>query len=130
MAVQHLPYISLDSCITDYLAESEQNNHKYWKLWHLSFRCMEQLGLDFFYRVQSVKLPVNANLTVTLPAGYLNWSKVGILNDRGEIIPLSYNDKLVTYADLLPNREEKINDPESAWLEWGNDNNTWCNYWN
>ncbi len=125
----HTTYITLDSCITDYLTESEQNNHKYWKLWHLSFRCLEQLGLDFFYRIRSVKLPVNSNLTVTLPADYLNWSKVGILNAKGEIIPLYHNEKLTSYADLLPDREDKINDPESLWLQWNGNSNTWCNYW-
>jgi hypothetical protein len=117
----------LDSVITDYLNESEQSLHKYFKLWHIAFRGFEQLGLDFFYYVKSVKIPVNANLTVTLPADYLNWTKVGILNDSGEIIPLYYNDKLTTYADLLPNRIELTQDPQSAWLEWNN--NTWCNYW-
>ncbi len=125
---QHTTYISLDSCITDYLNESEQSNHKYFKLWNIAFNCMEELGLDFFYRISSVKLPINANLTVTLPPNYLNWTKVGILNDKGEIIPLYYNEKLTTFADLRPDRTDVINDPESLWLGWNN--NTWCNYWN
>lgn len=128
MTAQNKSYITLDSCITDYLTESEQSNHKYFKLWNLAFRGLEILGLDFFYRVQAVKLPVNANFTVTLPADYLNWSKVGILNDRGEIIPLYYNDKLTTYADLLPDRVEKTDDEQSSWLQWNN--STWVNYWN
>lgn len=128
MASQSQSYITVDSVITDYLNESEQSNHRYFKAWHLAFRGFENLGIDFFYAVRAVKLPVNANFTVTLPADFLNWTKVGILNDRGEIIPLYYNDKLTTYADLLPNREEKVNDPQSSWLTWNN--NTWCNYWN
>ncbi|NBU53771.1 MAG: hypothetical protein EBS33_05295, partial [Alphaproteobacteria bacterium] len=84
---QHTSYITLESCITDYLTESEQSNHKYFKLFNLAFRGMDELGLDFFYRIQSVKLPVNANFTVTLPADYLNWTKVGILSPKGDIIP-------------------------------------------
>lgn len=125
---QYQSYITLDSVITDYLTESEQSINKYFKLFHLSFRGFEQLGIDFFYKIQAVKLPVNANFTVTLPIGYLNWTKVGILNNRGEIIPLYYNDKLTSYADLSPNRVELTDDPESAWLSWNN--NTWCNLWN
>lgn len=108
--------------------EYELSQNKYFKLFHLCFRGFEQLGIDFFYRVQAVKLPVNANYTVTLPANYLNWTKVGILNDRGEIIPLYYNDKMTTYADLLPDRVEKTQDPQSSLLDWGS--NTWVNYWN
>ena len=66
-------YITIDSVVNDYLDESEQSNHKYFKLWQLAFRGMEQLGLDFFYQVKSVKLPVDAtNQTVLLPADYIN----------------------------------------------------------
>lgn len=126
--MQHQPYITLDSIITDYLVETEQSNHKYFKLFHLAFRGMDNLGLDFFYQIKSLKLPINANMTVTLPNDYMNWTKVGVLNAQGEIIPLYYNDKLATYADLLPNRVEKVTDDTLGLSEWGA--NTWCNYWN
>ncbi len=128
----HTSYITLDSVITDYMTEAELSNKKYFKLFHLAFRGFEQLGIDFFYRITSVKLPINANFTVTLPADYLNWTKVGILNDNGAIIPLYYNNNMTTYADLMPDRIEKTDDPQSAWLQ-GNfvwNNNTWANWWN
>lgn len=126
---QRLAYISLDSVITDYMTEAELSIHKYFKLWNLAFRGLEQLGLDFFYRIQSVKLPVNSNFTVTLPADYLQWTKVGILNDRGEIIPLYYNNNLTAYADLLPDRLTKTQDNQADVLD-GGSANTWVNYWN
>lgn len=127
----HTTYILLDTIVNDYLAESEQSNHKYWKNWNLAFRCMDMLGLDFFYTIKTVKLQISANLTATLPPDYLNWTKCGILNDSGGIIPLTHNNNLTNFADLDPERLSKINDPESAWLEWGWGNtNTWCNYWN
>lgn len=126
MTQQQKPYIPLDSIIQDYLAESEQSNNKYFKCWHLCFRGFEQLGIDFFYRVKSVKLPVLANYTVQLPADYLNWTKVGVLNDKGEVIPLYNNEKLTTYADLSATRLTQTQD-NSLW-DWSP--NTWCNYWN
>lgn len=125
---QHLAYIKLDSVVTDYMNESEQGINKYAKIWHLAYRGLEMLGLDFFNRVQAVKLPINANYTVTLPADYMNWVKVGILNPRGEIIPLYYNDKLTTYADLLPDRVEKTDDLGNVWLS-GWNSNTQNNWW-
>lgn len=125
---QHQPYISIESVIQDFLSEAEYSIHKYFKTWHSAFRGLENLGLDFFYRVQSVKLPVNANFTVTLPANCLNVTKAGILNDNGAIIPLWNNPNMTTYADLLPDRIEKINDPASLWLEVGG-NNVWYNCW-
>ena len=104
MADQHTSWITLDSCINDYLNESEQGIHKYAKLFHVSFRCMEDLGLDFFYQIKSIKLSPNENKTVDLPADYLNYTKIGVLNGLGELIPLTSNDKLTTLNDIHANR--------------------------
>jgi|ERR1039457_264604 hypothetical protein len=107
---EHNGYISIDSVITDYLTESEQSEKKYFKLWHSAFRGMDDMGLDFFYEIQSYKLPINPNITVNVPANCLNVIKAGVLNGRGEVIPLNSNSKLTTYADLLPNRKAKTID--------------------
>lgn len=103
-------WITLDSVINDYLDESEQSIHKYAKCFNLAFRGMEQLGIDFFYQIKSLKLPVLPNKTVLLPPDYINYSKIGVLNSKGEVIPLKYNNKLTNYAELLSNRIEKTQD--------------------
>lgn len=126
---QNRQWISLDECITDYMDEAELSNHKYYKLWHLAFRAMTELGLDFFYSIRSVKLPVNANLTVTLPADYLNYSKIGVLNAKGEIIPLSVNNNLTTAFDLKPTRIEQTQD-SSIVNAYSPNGVVWWNYWN
>jgi hypothetical protein len=110
MSTQNRQWVDLDECINFYLDESEQGVHKYFKCFNLAFRALDELGLDFFYSVKSVKLPINSNLTVTLPGDYLNYSKVGVLNDKGEVVTLNYNNKLTTYADLLPDRIAKTQD--------------------
>lgn len=97
-------YIPIDQCITQYLDESEQSDAKYFKLYNICTRGMDEMGLDFFYQIKSMRLPINANKTVNLPSDYLQWSKIGVLNDRGEIIPLMYNEKFTTYAEQNPNR--------------------------
>ena len=125
---QHLPYISLDSVVLDYLNEANLSNNQYFRIWHICYRGLEDLGQDAFYQIKSVKLPVNSNLTVTLPADYVNWSKVGVLNNVGEIIPLNQNDKLTTYADLSPDRLEKTQDDTLGTQNL--ENGTWYNYWN
>ncbi|HRP30450.1 MAG TPA: hypothetical protein PKV73_01095 [Agriterribacter sp.] len=125
---QNLSYINLDSVVNDYLLESEQSVNKYYKCWHLAYRGLEQLGLDAFYRVQSVKLPINANLTVTLPANYSKWTKIGVLNSRGEMVWLDENNNFSTFADLLPGRVEQTKDNTMIWEEWGS--GRFINYWN
>jgi len=104
MSNQHQSWITLDSIIYDYINEAELSENKYFRLFHLAFRCFESLGLDFFYQIKSVKLPINANKTVTLPADFINYNKLGVLNGLGEVVPLKYNEKLTTLADLMPNR--------------------------
>jgi hypothetical protein len=90
---------------------------------------MEEIGLDFFYQIKSVKLPVLSNLTVSLPDDYLNYSKVGVLNSVGEIIPMGYNSNLTTYADLQPNRLAQTQDNTIIDIIQFN-TPIWYNYWN
>ncbi len=126
---QHQEWIDIDTCINSYIDESEQSVHKFYKLWQLAFRLMTELGLDFFYQIKSVKLPINPNLTVTIPPDFLQWSKVGVLNSVGEIIPLRYNDKLTYYAEQLPDRLEKTQDYTLGnWFQ--GQAPIWYNFWN
>lgn len=129
MSNTHQQYVSLDTVINLYLDRSEQSVHKYYKCWQLAFSGMEELGLDFFYQIKSVKLPVNANLTVSLPDDYLNYSKVGVLNSQGEIIPMGYNNRLTTFADLQPDRLTVTQDNTITDLIQFN-TPIWYNYWN
>jgi hypothetical protein len=129
MSTQNRQWILLDECITDYLTESEQGNHKYFKLWNLAYRGMNDLGLDFFYSIKSVKLPINPNFTVTLPADYLKYSKVGVLNNQGEIIPLTFNNTLTTAFDMQPTRVTQTDDPTIV-TGYSPQGIVWWNYWN
>lgn len=124
----HLGFIPLDTVVTDFLGEAKSNQKAYLRMWNIVFRGMEKLGIDSFYKTLSVKLSINANLTVTLPADYQQWTKVGVLNSKGEIIPLDNNDKLTTYADLSPDRIEKTQDATLGAAD--NGNIYWYNYWN
>jgi len=129
MAAQNRQWVTVDECVTSYLNRSEQSNHKYFKLWHLAFEAMSEMGLDAFYLVKSIRIPVNANLTATLPADFLSYSKVGVLNEQGEIITMGVNNKLTVAFDLSPNRLEQTQDNMiptqinqlGVW---------WYNYWN
>lgn len=125
----HQQWIVLDECINGYISESEQSIHKFFKLWQLAFRIMTDLGIDFFYQTKSVKLPINSNLTVNLPPDYLNYSKIGVLNDVGEIIPLKYNDKLTSYAEFSPDRLQKTQDNKLFTITQFNFP-IWYNFWN
>ena len=126
---QNRQWILIDEAITAYMDEAELSNHKYFKLWHIAFRGMTELGLDAFYNVKSVKLPVNSNLTVTLPADFLQYSKIGVLNQQGEIITMGVNNKLTVAFDLQPTRIEQTQDNTIS-TQLGQQGIWWYNYWN
>ena len=106
--VYQAAFITLDSCITDYLDEAELSIHKYSKCFSAAFRAMDDLGIDFFYQIRTVVLPVNANRTVNTPSNCLKVVKVGAINQAGEVMALNINYNLTSYADLFPNRIAKI----------------------
>ncbi len=126
---QNRQWIQIDEAINSYINRSEQSNHKYFKLWHISFDWMNQVGLNVFYAVKAVKLPVNANLTVTLPADYLQYSKVGVLNQQGEIITMGVNSKLTTAFDLQPTRLQQTQD-NTINTQLNQQGVWWYNVWN
>jgi hypothetical protein len=130
MASQERQFITLDSVINDYIDESEQSIGKYAKLYNIAYRGMERLGLDFFYKIRSVKLPVDTtNYTVQLPNDYISYTKIGVLNAVGGIIPLQFDRKLTFFGDQLPNRQALTND--STLVNWNQIYNApiFYNYW-
>lgn len=122
-------WVSIDECINGYTDMSEQSTHKYFKLWQIAFNIMTLLGLDFFYQIRTQKLEVNPNFTASLPVDYIKYTKVGVLNDVGEIIPLRYNEKLTSYADLFSDRLEKTQD-NTLFNFFLFNTPIWYNFWN
>jgi hypothetical protein len=129
MGNPHMQFIDINDCITAYMDESEQGIDKQFKLSQLAFRAMDELGIDFFYQIQTAKLPVNPNFTVDIPPDFINYTKIGVLNSKGEIIPLVHNSKLTTYADLFPDRLDRVQD--NSLLNWSYSfNGVFSNFWN
>jgi hypothetical protein len=129
MAAETQSFIKIDECIYSYMDAAELSNHKYFKLWNIAFRGIQDMGLDFFYQVKSLKLPINPNKTVNLPEDYLNYSKIGVLNSKGEVIPLFKNQKLTTFADLSQDRVAKTQD--GSLFDYADPNSPiFFNYWN
>ena len=129
MATQNRQWVSVDECVLGYMSRADMSDKKYFKLWHLAFEAMQDMGLDAFYNVRSVKIPVNANLTAPLPADYLMYSKVGVLNQQGEIIPMGINNKLTVAFDLNPTRLTQTQD-DTIQTQIDQNGVMWYNYWN
>lgn len=98
---------SIDSIVKDYIGEAELSMSQYFKLWQIAFRGMYDLGIDFFYEIKTIKIPLSANGTAALPPN-INWTKVGVFSD-GAFLPLWYNENLTNYASLSEDRRAQTN---------------------
>jgi hypothetical protein len=122
-------FISLDSVVNDYLNESDGSIHNYSKCYHLAYRAMETLGLDFFYNIRTVKLAVLSNKTVAIPTDCIKYTKIGVLNGKGEIVTLKHNEKLTTFADLSLDRQSKSVDNNVFSNMYNPSSPVFFNYW-
>lgn len=102
-------YIPLKEVVSYFLDENDKSIGDFDKCWILAFRGMKKLGHAMTNEPKSVRLPVNGNKTVTFPSDYVSWTKIGILNDNGEVSTLKINNALTSFKDNNPNRLQQIN---------------------
>jgi hypothetical protein len=91
--------------LVDYtLDECKKSDGDRDQFWVLAFRALIDLMYDISAQPITFRLPVNANMTVNFPPGCIAWTKLGILNNNGEISTLKINNALTSWKDLNPNR--------------------------
>lgn len=99
--VPEIPLLQIVDYALDELKKSDGDRDRYWVL---AFRALVDLLFDIAAKPVTFRLPVNANMTVNFPPGCLSWTKIGILNNNGEISTLKINNALTTWKDLNPKR--------------------------
>lgn len=97
-------YTQLKRIVSYWLDENDKDMGWFDKAWTMCFRALVKIGLSVSFEPQTFRLPVNGNMTVTLPAGYIKWTKIGVLNASGEIAYLKRNTALTKFRDNNPNR--------------------------
>jgi hypothetical protein len=96
-----VPLLRIVDYALDELKKSDGDRDRYWVL---AFRGLVDLNFDIAAQGVTFRLPVNANKTVNFPPGCLTWSKIGLLNNNGELSGLKINNALTNWKDLNPNR--------------------------
>lgn len=90
--------VPIRKIVAQYLNSSDRGSHEFARLYNIAVRGIEnEFQLDIQGQFLTVLLPVNPNKTVQLPVGYINYSKVGIVNQIGEFVCLKRNDQLSNY---------------------------------
>ena len=99
--------VSLDEIVNNYLDQYHRPDRDYRIIYGIAVR-----GLRLFYRdatgqPQTVDLTIQANNTAVLPIGALNRIACGVLNNRGELAPFTYDPSLSLYDSTNTARTEQ-----------------------
>ena len=104
-------YIPLSDIVNSYLNEAElspdDNFVRFYKVALEGFK--NELMSDFAAPVKTVNLTVLANKTALLPLDYINYSRIGVVNENGEIATLSENE-ILTFNRAI--NADRLDQPE------------------
>lgn len=101
--------IKLKEIIGQFLNSADQSSHEFMRLWNMGVWGMKtEFNLDITGALKTILLPVNPNKTVDLPCDYISYSKIGVLNERGEVITYKRNDQLAKVNSLVNSRLEDM----------------------
>ena len=98
--------IKLKEIVGQYLNSAEQSSHEFLRLWNIAVKGMKyEFNLDVSGSLKTVLLDVNPNKTVLLPCDYITYSKIGVLNNMGEVVTYKRNEYL---ARINPTKENRL----------------------
>ena len=97
-------YEPLKRVVAYFLDQYKKSTEEQDRNWVLAFRGLEKLHYNISAEPKTVRLTVNGNITVSFPDDYVQWVKVGVMNQNGEISTLRVNKALTNYADASPSR--------------------------
>jgi hypothetical protein len=98
-------YIPMKRVVAYFLDEYNKSEGDRDKAWIMAFRAWTEVGFNIAFEPMTVRLPVDTgNMTVILPAGYIKWTKIGVINASGEVAFLKRNTSLTKWRDNNPNR--------------------------
>lgn len=101
-------YTPLKECVAFFLDINKKSDRERDTAWLTAFRALRVMGFSATWEPKTIRIPVNANLTVTLPSDYITWTKIGVLNASNEISTLKINRSLTKYKDNNPNRQDYL----------------------
>lgn len=103
--------IGLKTLVAELIDAKDSSSHEFRRLYNIGVRGLREFNSDVVGTFVTVLLDVNANKTVTLPPDYVSYSKVGIINEKGEIVTLRLNEQLSNYNaghNLKADRFEEV----------------------
>ncbi len=103
-----MQYEELRTIVAYTLDANGKSEKDFDRAWVLAFRALSDLHYNFYGLPKSVRLMVEGNKTVKLPPDYNSWSKIGVLNEKGEVASIKVNNALSIFRDNNPNRLSQL----------------------
>lgn len=98
-------YTPLMTIVSYFLDQySKQGLYERDQIWLLGLRALTEMNYDISGEPQTFRLPLNGNKTVSFPNGCIQWTKIGVLNENGELCSLKINNALTKWKDQLDSR--------------------------
>lgn len=100
--------VKLRDIVYEYMEAGRLPDAAFLRLWRMALNGFTEMGFNAFFLKTSVKLTVNENNTANLPDDYLQWLRIGNINERGEFKTLAINKDLANYKDSDSDRLSEI----------------------
>lgn len=141
----YLPYkqvgmlTKVSKVCAQYLNSADKSSHEFARIFNIAIRGLEnEMNLDVGGNFKTVLLDVQPNQTVQLPPDYVNYSKIGIVNQMGEFVTLKRNNQMSNYHAIYyqeTNRNAGVPSINSfanafGWGAYPYNNGYWYNFWN
>jgi len=122
-------YIPLKMVVAFFSDETDKSEGDQDRYWLLGLRALIELNYEIAAEPITYRLPLNGNFSVNFPVGCLSWTKIGILNNQGEISVLKINTGLTTWRDNNPNRLELLTPDINDSVSTLGNSTIWFNYY-
>jgi hypothetical protein len=99
--------ITLSSIVAEFLESADQSSHQFRRLYNIGVRGCREFNMDILGGLKTELLDVNANKSVSIPDDYITYSKIGIINDKGEVVTFTRNEQMSNYHAMLIDVENR-----------------------
>jgi hypothetical protein len=103
--------IGLKTIVAELIDSKDSSSHEFRRMYNIGVRGVREFNTDIVGNFSTKLLDVNANKTTDLPEDYVSYSKMGVINEKGEIVTLRSNPQLSNYNighPLNPDRFEGV----------------------
>lgn len=130
--------MKLREIVAGLLDSQDSSSHSFRRLYNIgAFGMRTEFGLDIKSTIKTVLLTVSPNRSVQLPCDYVGFSKVGVVNSKGEFVTFKVNNQLTNYhQEYYNNNAQLVGVPtlpnygyQGGLNGYGYVNSLYLNYW-